>query len=84
MKIPSQSRQKMMRQIRKRGQIVQRLKEEALALAEQENIPIPDATRFVRGDFDIRKEIRLAVSMAPEVGTTVSSPPSRPGLNESA
>jgi hypothetical protein len=65
MKMTWAQRQEMIRQIRERGEMVHRLKDEALTFAQQDNIPVNDAIEFVTGDFDLRKEIRLAVTWTP-------------------
>jgi hypothetical protein len=52
----------ILRQSRERRELVLRLKGEALELAEQQKIRVDDAIEFLTGDFDLRKEVRLAVT----------------------
>jgi hypothetical protein len=52
----------MMWQIRERGELVHRLRDEALALTKKENIPVADAIEFMTDDVELRREIWLVLT----------------------
>jgi hypothetical protein len=55
----------VMRVQREHDELVHRLRDEALAIAAKENIPVADAIEYVTGDFDLRREIRLMITWTP-------------------
>lgn len=45
--------------------MIHRLKDEAIAIAAEENIPVADAIEYVTGDVDLRKQIRVLLTWTP-------------------